>query len=58
MYGFAYTTLVANSEKELNKLINMYRSYSFFECGSIRESVGKWKHQGKFMVIVSYFNNK
>jgi hypothetical protein len=57
MYGFVYATLVANTREELEKQIDQYRKYPFFEGGKIRETVGKFVHQGKYMTVVNYFNN-
>lgn len=57
MYGFVYATLIADSREELEKQIDQYRKYPFFNQGTIRETTGKFVRQGKLMVIVNYFNN-
>jgi hypothetical protein len=57
MYGFAYATLVADSHEELMKMVEGYRKYPFFSQGDIFPTRGKFNLQGKFMVIVNYFNN-
>jgi len=57
MYGFVYATLVADTREELEKQVDQYRKYPHFEEGFIRPTTGKFKRQGKYMVIVNYFNN-
>lgn len=57
MYGFVNATLIADTREELERKVDSYRKYPFFECGFIRETTGKFKYRGKYMVVVNYFNN-
>lgn len=59
MYGFCNATLLGETVEEVEKKIEPYRKYPFFSNGPIRstENAPRFKRQGKFMVIVNFFNN-
>jgi|PlaIllAssembly_1097288.scaffolds.fasta_scaffold00001_177 hypothetical protein len=57
MYGFCYATLIGKTPEEVERMVDEYRKYPFFDGGVVRETAGKFKHRGEYMAIVSYFNN-
>lgn len=57
MYGLCYATLIGQTVEEVERKVDEYRKYPHFDGGTVRETVGKFKLQGRFMAIVNYFNN-
>lgn len=59
MYGFCNATLIGETIEEVEKKVDAYRKYPFFNGGKIRttQDAPKFRHQGKYMATVNYFNN-
>lgn len=59
MYGFCHATLIGETIEEVEKKVDAYRKYPFFNGGKIRttQDAPKFRHQGKYMATVNYFNN-
>ena len=59
MYGFCNATLIGETIKEVEKKVDAYRKYPFFEGGKVRstQDAPKFRRQGKYMATVNYFNN-
>lgn len=58
MYGFCYVTIFGETAEDIEKKVDAYRKYPFFTVGDVfsTEDKPKIKRQGKFFVVVNYFN--